>query len=976
MTNTSPNQQLSLQNIDDDDSINSTEHVRKGDKALDFSGIFKSETKALYNKAFDQSLNAVHTPRATGPQLVPSFATGTPIAASSNRVDDPMPTRPPATTQKLSIIFLENLPKPATETALPMLSERIEKTAQLVYCNALLLQGEEASDNVGQIKSALTENERQWLVEMDNNPSKKAHIRWLTTRMVEEFIQDGVKDSTEIAEIIVLGPVLDREPYRKLLSCLIGGVEGAHILDVDLLQGLVRLVQSGSPRCLVSDDLVKILGILRIHLQGTHWQSSEHSFHLTQSVARVLDVMAEHNIKDLNRVEEHEPLSGVLSGLKGSSDPYLMYQACYAFQALQYVPDDETALQAILRHSEGVTSGLVKILGLVNLDLNVVIEGLGDLKDVAAGVYDVAMPAYVGLCSVMESGHCVLENLQDGYGSGSRKKRPWYVAIRAAYALVGTGQLKDLNRLIYEAPCRQDPLFQWGACQILGEIASDVIWDTTIRQHAIDLLGQLYKNDPEWGQDESVNTWMINIISQLGTTPDQVVAIRAQTLLKELMHDQGNTTRLPYPLRCRLPLPISSPLLTRVQAIPNVEYDLHKLRLQRLEERRRGVYIPPQAKPNLQAGNDTLFPLMEKVQEFLAGHRQVFLVLGNSGAGKSTFNLELEYTLWREYKYHGPIPLYINLPTIDDPAHDLIEKQLRFYNFSEPQIQEMKLYREFVLICDGYDESQLKVNIFTTNNFNQTWQWKVKMVISCRTQYLGQDYRYRFQPQSTDRYQRVAVDVFEEAAVAAFTRTQIQQYVEEYVKELPAFDIVQGQPSWTAGEYMDKLVNIPNLMDLVSNPFLLSLSLDALPSVVKSRKDLSAIRITRVQLYDSFVRRWLEVNCARLEQSPLSDAERSDLHLLVEDNFLYHGTYFQKELAMAIFTEHDGNPIVKYTPLRDKATWKSAFFAPEGQAKLLRESSTVMRTGAFFRFLHRSLLEYFYSRTIYDPCDHDSDADL
>ncbi|KAG0291564.1 hypothetical protein BGZ96_005064 [Linnemannia gamsii] len=911
MTNTTPNQQLSLQNIDDDDLINSMEHVRECNKS----------------------------------------------------------------TQNLSVIFLENLPKPAAETALPVLSERVEKTAQLVYCNTLLLQGEKASDNDLQMKSTLTENERRWLVEMDENPTKKAHIRWLATRMVEEFIQDGVKDSTEIAEIVILGPVLDREHYRKLLSCLIGGFEDAYILDANLLQGLVQLVQSGSPGCLASDDLVKIFGILRIRLQGTHWQSSELSFLLTQSVARVLDVMAEHGVKDLNRVEEHESLSGVLSGLEGSSDPYLMYQACYAFQALQYVPDDETALQAILRHSKGVASGLVKISSLMKLDLNVVIEGLGDLKDVAASVYDVAKPAYEGLCSVMESGRGVLENLRDGYGSGSRKKRPWYVAIRAAYALVDAGQLKDLNLLIYEAPCRRDPLFQWGTCQLLGEIAFDAIWDTTVRQHAVVLLGELYKNDPEWGQDESVNMWMINIISQLGTSPDQVVATSAQTLLKELMNDQSNTVRLPYPLRSRLPLPTSSPLLTRVQNIPDVEYDIHKLRLQRLEERRRGVYIPPQAKPNLKAGNDTLFPLMEKVQEFLAGHRQVFLVLGNSGAGKSTFNLEMENTLWRGYKHHGPIPLYINLPTIDDPAHDLIEKQLQYYNFSEPQIQEMKLYREFVLICDGYDESQLKINIFTTNNFNQTGQWKVKMVISCRTQYLGQEYRSRFQPHSTDRYQRVAVDLFEEAVVAAFTRAQIQQYVEEYVKELSAVDIAQDQPSWTAGEYMDKLINIPNLLDLVSNPFLLSLSLDALPSVVKSQKDLSAIRITRVQLYDSFVRRWLQVNCTRLEQSPLSESERSELYLLVEDDFLYHGTYFQKELATAIFMEHEGNPLVKYIHLRDKATWKSAYFAPEGQAKLLRESSTVMRTGAFFRFLHRSLLEYFYSRTIYDPCDYESDGD-
>ncbi|KAG0272603.1 hypothetical protein BGZ95_011615, partial [Linnemannia exigua] len=68
------------------------------------------------------------------------------------------------------------------------------------------------------------------------------------------------------------------------------------------------------------------------------------------------------------------------------------------------------------------------------------------------------------------------------------------------------------------------------------------------------------------------------------------------------------------------------------------------------------------------------------------------------------------------------------------------------------------------------------------------------------------------------------------------------------------------------------------------------------------------------------------------------------------------------------------NPVVQYTHLRDRNTWKATFFSPDGQAKLLRESSTVTRSGSFFRFLHRSLLEYFFSRTVYDPLDSSGDG--
>ncbi|KAK3829740.1 MAG: hypothetical protein J3R72DRAFT_262267 [Linnemannia gamsii] len=658
-------------------------------------------------------------------------------------------TLPPSTiVQTRKRIFTEDISRPGIRAVIPRFQDRIEKTEQLVYCNILLLQhsssqstpstSEKLTPTIGNDQQGLDliKAEREWLVEMDKDPMEQEQLRWLVTRMVEEYVLDSIKDSIKIAEVVALGPVLDREHYRKLLSSIIGGFEDARILDIELLQGLVQLVQANSTGYLLSDDLVKILRILRIRLEGTHQQTTQHSFHLTLAVSRVLDVMADHKVEGLDRVLEHEPLSGVLSGLTGSSDPYLIYQGCYAFQALHYVPDDETALQAILRHSKGVSSGLVKISGLMKLDVDAVVEGLEDLQEVLGGAFGIAKSAYEGACSAMESGRSIMESLQDGYGSGSGKKRPWYVAIRAAYALVQAGQLRDLNRLIYEAPCRRDPLFQWDVCQLLGEIASDTIWDSTIRQQAVDFLAELYKNDPEWDQDENVKMWMLSIINQLSAIDDNAVSAKAHTLLKELKEDQNCSDSLPYPLRNRLPLPASSSLLTRVLAIPDVEYDLHKLRLQRLEEHRRGVYIPPQAKPSLQASNNVLFPLMEKVQEFLVGHRKVFLVLGDSGAGKSTFNLELENILWKGYKKHGLIPLYINLPTIDDPAHDLIEKQLQYHNFSNEQIQEMKQHRQFVIICDGYDESQLKINLYTTNEFNQTMSWKVKMVVSCRSQYL------------------------------------------------------------------------------------------------------------------------------------------------------------------------------------------------------------------------------------------------
>ncbi|KAG0376755.1 hypothetical protein BGX24_007281, partial [Mortierella sp. AD032] len=478
---------------------------------------------SLKNKAPNQLSNTGRTPEESSPPLVAFQVTGPPIVASQPKdaysnddnsisYDGPikksLSTPPPFTeARRLSDVFTENLIEPAFRTDLPAILDRIEKTEQLVYCNTLLIQaslltniadaGEGAIGTTATIalqkKSTLTDMEREWLTEMDKNPMRKAHTRQLATRMVEEFIQDLNKDSIKIAEVVALGPILAREPYRKVLSSIIGEFEHSCILDTALLQGLVQIVQSASPGFLASDDLVKIFSILRIRLQRTHQQSPDQPFYLTLAVSRVSDVMAEHKVKELSRVEEHEPLSEVLSGLKGSSDPYLMYQTCYAFQALQYVSDDETALQAVLRHSSGVVDGLAKVSALIKLDLVVVLGGLEKLQGSLGGFIGTTGAAYEGICTVVESGQGVLNSLKGGFGSG--KKRPWYTAIRAAYALVQGGQLKDLHQLIYEAPCRRDPLFQWGICQLLGEIASDDVWDTVVRQHAVTLLGELYKND-------------------------------------------------------------------------------------------------------------------------------------------------------------------------------------------------------------------------------------------------------------------------------------------------------------------------------------------------------------------------------------------------------------------------------------------------------------------------------------------------
>ncbi|KAG9064402.1 hypothetical protein KI688_003590 [Linnemannia hyalina] len=861
-------------------------------------------------------------------------------------------------------IFPENVAKPTYKTNLPKPLARVDKTPQLVYCCSLLSKAQEplqpTSDSDVSLDSPLDDKEKEWVQLID--PVLQDRYRWLVEQLVRAFADNPLKASDVVTEIVLVGPVLDRETYRSLLSCFISKFEQTTALDVTLLQGLVQMVECASSGYLVDDDLVRISTVLSKELSITHIGTSDHPLHLTLSLARVLDVMVTGEVKDLNRERDHQPMLQLLDGLKNSDNVIQRYEATYAYQALQYAPDDETPLQVLWRYAKVAAAGAGAVSSVFKLDPEGLLNGIESLQEIGAGI-----------AGAVSTGIEVVEALRVGADGAIRasenkfdfmKKRSWYLALQGTALFIHQGRLSDFNLVVSQASCRNNANFQWGVCRQVGEIAVDPLWDVPVRQQAVDFLGKLFRGGADWKPHVDVKRWILTILVQISGMSDVSVKDHAVALLLDLKKDDIVEYPGCYPLSRRLPLPTSSPLLAKVQEIPKLEYDLHVLRLMRIADYKQAVYIDPMAKLNLQDTDDNLFPLMDKVRDFIASGSQVMLVLGDSGAGKSTFNRHLEHELWQEYNAGGRIPLFVNLPSLERPEKDLVGEQLRTYNFLEDQIRELKLHRQFTLICDGYDESQLISNLHTTNLFNQYGQWDVKLLITCRTQYLGLDYRSRFEPKAVDQYASVANDLFQQAVITPFIREQIEDYVEHYVPLEPR--------TWVKEDYMDKLEVIPNLMDLVRNPFLLTLSLEALPTVVQGKIDLSRLRVTRAELYDTFVRHWMGVNKRRLQDQHLSESSQIALDILCADGFERHGILYQMDLAASIFQEQDGKPVVDYSHMRDRKTWKAQFFGLDPETALLRDSSLLSRAGNQYRFVHRSVLEYFFSCTISRPTkEHD-----
>ncbi|KAG0013729.1 hypothetical protein BGZ80_010894 [Entomortierella chlamydospora] len=363
----------------------------------------------------------------------------------------------------------------------------------------------------------------------------------------------------------------------------------------------------------------------------------------------------------------------------------------------------------------------------------------------------------------------------------------------------------------------------------------------------------MYSNDALWGWHPSAKQLILQILSQLTGSSEGGVASHSEKILQGLEIEQDRKKRTIYQdwaqekqnpdiLLQTPPIPHGSRLLDCVQNKPDVNTPLLQLKRERLEEQGRNVYILPRVKVNSNATET--FDLTSKVQEFLSSSKKVFLLLGDSGTGKSTFNRALEVDLWHRYgKADERIPLFVYLPSIEKLDRDLIGERLRKANFTEEQIRELKAHHEFVIICDGYDECQQTRNLYTSNQLNQPGEWRAQMVISCCTEYTSDRYKDLFQP--TDRNSRESLDLFQEAFIAPFNKDQIHDYIDQYV--------ISRESPWRTEDYRRALEQIPNLQDLVTNLFLLRLALDVLPQLLETNSEFSRVHITRIKLYDEFV---------------------------------------------------------------------------------------------------------------------------
>ncbi len=149
----------------------------------------------------------------------------------------------------------------------------------------------------------------------------------------------------------------------------------------------------------------------------------------------------------------------------------------------------------------------------------------------------------------------------------------------------------------------------------------------------------------------------------------------------------------------------------------------------------------------------------------------MLLLHGHSGSGKSLYCVLLEKGLWESYRRDGSTftPLLVSLPAAKDPEKAAVEEALRECGLSMTEAAEGGK-RRWLVILDGYDEVQGSSN-FVTGNKLLTLMPGVKVIVTCRTEYLDAkgSYRRLFTPGESKR----AAASLHELFVRPFGGTQV-----------------------------------------------------------------------------------------------------------------------------------------------------------------------------------------------------------
>ncbi|KAF9103331.1 hypothetical protein BGX30_009164, partial [Mortierella sp. GBA39] len=152
-------------------------------------------------------------------------------------------------------------------------------------------------------------------------------------------------------------------------------------------------------------------------------------------------------VGDVDRITLHGPLTALLHELESNQNPFAAFQAEYATQALLNVSDNDNIWQAGFRRGWLLLNGAAGFAKMPDpSEIKDALEGLEKLYEAGKGAVRMLNNTWVAIKTGEKPSFTVKEGL--------KFKRIWYPTLRNAEEYIQTGDLVGFEKLVTNAPCR------------------------------------------------------------------------------------------------------------------------------------------------------------------------------------------------------------------------------------------------------------------------------------------------------------------------------------------------------------------------------------------------------------------------------------------------------------------------------------------------------------------------------------------
>lgn len=766
------------------------------------------------------------------------------------------------------------------------------------------------------------------------NPKEKAYFsaQKLALDIIDRFSRMKVK-SAHIAEVLLLASSKDHHVCVALIKAFIETIKTEPVLDFHNLKALRTSIENSPINALDATSLFEMLKI--IHGKFDELKKVGHSrskrLEIIDTLAGIFDAMGDANVTGLERITTQEPLYDDLEKLSKSADFLEASLASYAKLALLRVPKDETKFSSRLRRLIAAGKGVSGLINVVrDKDPSKLMEAFGNLKEAL-------------------------------YTQDSRER--WADELRMVKFFI-VGEYYNECKLFIEKYAIQLGQRSAAGCSIhmMNQIAL-YHPEMRVRFLAIDSLAEIFLYNKKWGFEELAKEAAIKVLGELGSHTDKKIRDYARKVLKDfdlsilpIEHIGYLTKSFPSNLSITPNNPILAP-----GPLTNELFQLsYRNRYVSLEEKlgawREEViyeydahlesicYVEASGAESIYDPKINPFNLSDEIDKFLAGDKKVFLLLGDSGAGKSSFIKALTRRLWKEWNKNKHVPILIELGSSNAGVGEVLKR------FTEHEINELKLKYKIFFLFDGVDESKQRRNLFEVNELDQ-WNSDSKVIFTCKTQYfLGElsSYQKYFIPLAQNASSKKTP--IREAVVSPFTTDKIKAYC-KLKKSIP-----------DASKHLEKALElIPELKSLIENPQMLSFVVEHLQDLIRDFQSAGAKQIlSRFSLMDRSINSWLNDQSGRMGSEGIW-TEEVDLEML----FVDFAKLAAEEMVVKGLSSLNHNECIDIIV---RALRRSApFIKSDDSIRTIRFGIPVIgkKGPNAFNFLHRSFQWYFYTKAVF-----------